>query len=101
MDLSRLIFLAMIGEALWETSKLFWQQGKVNVDRIGAVVVGILLSILTGLDLFKMVGIPISIPGIGEVIGEVLTGLLLSRGANFIHDIAGSVSSVYSNARSK
>lgn len=96
MDLSKLILLAGIGEALWETSKLFWDKGKVNVDRVGAVVIGILLSIVTGLDLFKMAGMPISIP----YLGDILTGLLLSRGANFIHDIAGSMGTVYSNTKS-
>lgn len=91
MDLSRFILVALIGEALWETSKLIWQQGKIDIDRIGAVLIGILLALLTGIDIFQSLGIPISIP----LLGKVLTGLLLSRGANFMHDIIGSMNSMY------
>lgn len=95
MDISKLVLLAGISEALWETSKLFWVKDKVNVDRVGAVIVGVLLSIATGLDLFKIVGIPIYIP----FLGSILTGLLLSRGANFIHDIIGSMGIVYNDKK--
>jgi hypothetical protein len=95
LDLTRFILIALISEALWETSKLFWQQGKVNIDRIGAVVIGILLSLFANLDIFKALGTPLSIP----ILGELLTGLLISRGANFMHDILGSMGAVYNNVR--
>jgi len=91
MNLTNFVFVALIGEALWETSKLIWQHGKFNIDRIGAVIIGILLALFTELDLFKTIGTPLIIP----FLGQVLTGLLLSRGANFMHDIIGSMDSVY------
>lgn len=99
MDLSKLIVLAAISEALWETSKLIWDEKdkKVIVDRAGAAAIGILVAIATGLDLFKLSGMPISIP----ILGQVLTGLLLSRGANFVHDIAGSMNIVYTDIKDK
>jgi len=96
MDLSKFILVALIGEALWETSKLLWQQGKVNVDRIGIVLVGILLAIVTGLDLFEALGMPLWVP----LLGKILTGLLLSRGANFMHDIIGSMNTIYTKSKS-
>lgn len=96
MDLGKLFFGALIAEALWETSKLIWQHGKFNIDRIGALLIGILLAILTGLDMFELTGMPISIP----LVGKILTGLLLSRGANFMHDIIGSINNVYSSNKS-
>lgn len=95
MDLKTLVFVALIVEALWETSKLFWQQGKINIDRVGSVLIGILLAILIGLDVFKLIGAPIPIP----VIGEILTGILMSRGANFMHDIIGSVGGMYNKTK--
>lgn len=97
MNLSKFILIALIGEALWETSKLFWQQGKICTDRIGATVIGILLALITGLDLFETLAVPISIP----VIGKVLTGLLISRGANFMHDIIGNMNTVYTNNKNR
>jgi hypothetical protein len=97
MDLTKLIFGALIAEALWETSKLIWQQGKISIDKIGAILLGILIAVLTGLDMFDIVGMPIPIP----FVGKVLTGLLLSRGANFMHDIIGSMNNVYSKNKVK
>ena len=97
MDLSKIALVALITEALWETSKLIWQQGKINVDRIGAILIGILIALLTGLDLFEVLGLKILIP----FLGQILTGLLLSRGANFMHDIIGSMNTVYVKGKNK
>lgn len=90
MDFSNVIILGLIGEALWETLKLVWQNGKISVDRIGTIVIGVLLAVGTGLDIMNIIGIPMRIP----YVGVVLTGLLLSRGANFLHDIFNSVKSL-------
>lgn len=62
---------------------MVWQEGKINVNTIGALMVGIAVSILAKIDIFAMQGITLSIP----LIGWVLTGILMSRGANFIHDL--------------
>lgn len=96
MDLTKLVIVALIAESLWETAKLIWQHGKINIDRIGAILVGILLAIITGLDMFEMLGLKLSIP----ILGEIITGLLLSRGANFMHDLLGSVGNMYSRSKS-
>lgn len=86
MSLAKLLVLAMISEALWETLKMTWQNGKVSTDRIGAMVVGLIMALTTGMDIMELVGIPMIIP----YLGTVLTGLLISRGANFLHDLLSS-----------
>jgi hypothetical protein len=91
MNFASVIILGLIGEALWETLKLVWQNGKISVDRIGTILIGVLLAVGTGLDLMDIIGIPIKIP----YIGVLLTGLLLSRGANFLHDIFDSVKNLH------
>jgi hypothetical protein len=63
--------------------KLIFKNGEFNWDRVGAIVVGILIAFGTGADIFLLLKIPFRIP----VVGNVLTGLLISRGANFIHDL--------------
>ena len=95
MNILSLIILALIGEALWETLKLTWQNGKLSIDRVGALLIGELLAIGTGLDLMAMVGVPLKIP----YVGMILTGLLISRGANFIHDLLQSISNVQQNTK--
>ncbi len=86
MSLEKLLVLAMISEALWETLKMTWQNGKVSADRIGAMVIGLLMALGTGMDIMELVGIPMKVP----YLGNILTGLLISRGANFIHDLLAS-----------
>lgn len=83
MTLVQLIVLAVLAEAVWETSKMVWQEGKVSGDRIGALVVGLLVALGTQADLFELVGLPFVIP----YVGMILTGILISRGANYLHDI--------------
>jgi hypothetical protein len=95
MNILSLIILALIGEALWETLKLTWQNGKLSIDRVGALLIGELLAIGTGLDLMAMVGVPLKIP----YVGMILTGLLISRGANFIHDLLASINNVQQNTK--
>lgn len=95
MNFVGVIVLAMIGEAVWETLKMTFQNGKLSIDRIGALVVSISLALATGMDLFKLFGISQNIP----YLGIILTGLLLSRGSNFIHDLLESTSNLNQNSK--
>ncbi len=90
MDVLALIVIALTGEAIWESLKMIWEEGKVSIDRIGAIIVCLLLAFGARLDIFELVGIPLVIP----YLGMFFTGILASRGANFIHDL-------YAKLRSK
>ena len=79
----KLLIIAASVEALWETLKMFWDGSKVDINRIGSAVLGILLCILANVDFFVLVGVELSIP----IVGVILSGLLVSRGANFVHDL--------------
>ena len=83
MSIVTIITIALLVEAIWETLKMVWQEGKININTIGALIVGIAVSILAKIDIFAMQGISLSIP----LVGWILTGILMSRGANFIHDL--------------
>lgn len=86
----KILVAAMVGEAIWETLKMIWENGKYNIDKIGAIAVGLLIAFGAQLDIFAAAGIPLVIP----YLGFVLTGILLSRGANFVHDLWQSVGSL-------
>lgn len=79
----QIIVIALLAETIWENLKMVWQEGKVNVDRIGALLVSVLVSMATQLDVFAILNFGIAIP----FIGSFLTGILISRGANVIHDL--------------
>lgn len=94
MTFIKLLIIAATLEAIWETCKMFWQEGKLNVDRIGSAVLGVFLCLTSGIDFFVMVEIPLFIP----YAGVVLSGLLISRGANFVHDFLATVENIKAGA---
>ena len=82
-----IIVAAVLAEAVWETFKPIWDKGKLNPDRGGALVIGIIIALAAGVDICTALGLTIVYP----VIGQLLTGILISRGANFIHDLFKSI----------
>lgn len=82
MTFVQLLIAAATVEAIWETLKMVWDNGKFNLDRTGTIVLGILVCVAAGVDLFELIGLPFSITGLGMV----LSGLLISRGSNAVHD---------------
>lgn len=85
-----IIMIALIAESVWETLKMTWQEGKVSIDRIGALVVALILCIGVRLDILALLGINVTIP----FLGVILTGILISRGSNFIHDLLVKIGQV-------
>ncbi len=83
MQILQLVVLALIGESVWETLKMVWQEGKLCIDRVGALVIGLLVAFVTGADILALINMPAFVP----YVGIALTGILISRGANFVHDL--------------
>lgn len=81
--LAQLVIAALLVESVWETLKMIWQNGKFSINTFGALLVGVLVSVFAGLDLFTLVGIDMK----AAILGQILTGIILSRGSNFIHDL--------------
>lgn len=88
MEYAQLVIVAILCEAIWENLKMVWQNGKFSIDKIGSLVISILVCILSNIDIFPVVQLSISVP----VIGSILTGIIVSRGANFVHDLFTKIS---------
>lgn len=86
----QVIVIALLAETIWENLKMVWQEGKLNVDRIGALIVSIIVAMATQLNVFAILNFNITIP----FVGSFLTGLLISRGANVIHDLLEKIQSL-------
>jgi len=86
-EFMNLLIIALLCEALWENCKMIWQKGKFSWDKIGALGFGVLVATGTGIDLFGLVDVPFIFP----YVGEILTGILIARGANFVHDLLGKI----------
>ncbi|MBN1668026.1 MAG: hypothetical protein JW862_13105 [Anaerolineales bacterium] len=86
--LLKIVFLAALLEAVVQTLKPIWEPEKRSVDFYVTLAVGLVISVganyLADLDLFAAVGVPLVK---AAWVGVILTGILVSRGANVLHDI--------------
>lgn len=83
MSIAQLIVIAVLVEAIWENLKMVYDKQKVNFNMIGSLLLGIAICIITRLNIFEILGFSISVP----FIGWILTGIICSRGANFVNDL--------------
>lgn len=83
MEYAQLIIVAILIEAIWENLKMIWKDRKVNINTVGVLVLSIIVCILTKIDIFPIVGLSLSVP----FVGSGLTGIIVSRGANFVNDL--------------
>lgn len=83
-----ILVMAVTIEALIEYAKSLFKmvsgEGmKATITQLVAIVLASVLCVLAGADLYRMLGVQFSAP----VIGSVLTGIICSRGANYVSDI--------------
>lgn len=62
---------------------MVWEDDKFNIDAIGTLVLGVLIALVVRVDIFDV----INISATTSIVGVVLTGILISRGGNFVHDL--------------
>jgi len=93
MNTYALIALALFIEAVINTLK--WAiRGEYNLWRIGAIALGVLVALAYKVDLLAIAGVEPAYAWLGWV-GSVLTGLVLSRGANFVADFTKVLESLH------
>ncbi len=90
-----ILVMAIVVEALIEYAKTigraFANGGrKTAITQLVAIALGVLLCFMTGGDLFALVGITFAWPWLGVF----LTGIIISRGANYVSDFAKRLQSV-------
>ncbi|MBQ8338219.1 MAG: hypothetical protein IJY33_03660 [Oscillospiraceae bacterium] len=83
MEISAVLVMAVIIEAIIAYVKTWVVEKKIQWQQIVAVFFGIVISFAYSLDIPALVGIESGI----AYVGNVLTGILISRGSNYIHDL--------------
>ena len=88
-----IVVLAIVTEALIEYGKSIGKAFagndiKTAVTQLVAIAASVLLCFAAGADLFQVVGISFAWPWVGTV----LTGILGSRGANYLSDFISKIS---------
>lgn len=82
-ELLILITMGVLVEAVVEVIKSIFNEGKVNYSVLLSIIVGILFAFTLRVDLFSLLGIEVHI----AYVGTVASGLIVSRGANFVHNL--------------
>lgn len=88
--MKELLILAILVESLVQIIKSLFDNGKLNRTVLVSIVVGLLLAFTIGLDVFSILGLEARI----DFVGVIATGLLISRGANFVHDLIEKLNNI-------
>ena len=83
MDYAKLIIIAILVDAIWENLKMIWDKNKLNFNMLGSLLLSMIICVLAQINIFEIVGINLIVP----VIGSLTTGIIVSRGANFVNDL--------------
>ncbi len=88
----KVIILSLLAEAIWENLRMTFEDGKFSVNRLGALIVSVIVAVCTKIDLFELLEFNML-----PVLGSILTGILISRGANVLHDLLKKIQSLSEN----
>ena len=93
MNFTQLIIISILVEAIWENIKMIYQNKKISISMIASLLISIFLCIVANIDIFPILEISISMP----IIGNIFTGIIVSRGANFVNDLFSKLKGVNSH----
>ena len=85
----KLLVAAVIAETLTNIAKAVYDPEKrtVDIDLIVAVVFGIIIALVTQVDMLSALGLSVVHP----IVGQVITGIVFARGASAVHDLLKSL----------
>lgn len=85
MEITSVLIMAVLIEAVVTYAKTFAIDKKIKWQMIAAVVLSVGVCLAYSLDIPALVGIEGSVP----YVGNIITGILISRGSNYIYDLFG------------
>lgn len=78
----KVIILSLLAEAIWENLRMTFEDGKFSINRLGALIISIVVAVGTKINIFEILDFEMF-----SILGSILTGVLISRGANVVHDL--------------
>lgn len=91
MNIAIIIAVAILIEGLVEygkniTDMFYGGEKKTAITQIVTIIVGIALAFAFNADMFVPLGLTVN-----HYIGMVLTGIVMSRGSNYVSDLIGRI----------
>ena len=79
-------------ESIVQNLKPFWDKEKAwSWDALVALIVGLIVCIAGGIDIFSGLGVPLAVP----FLGSVLTGVIAMRGSSLAHSLWELLGALY------
>ena len=97
MNFLPIVLMAVIVEGLITYLQQFIKMKKLCWQMIISIIVGVFCTVAYEIDLFALFGMSTSIP----FLGNVLTGILISRGSNYIFDLIKQVNGIVNSPADK
>lgn len=88
-NMIKIMSLSVIIESLITYFKEFFVYECFSISMVFSIILGIAIAIIYKLDLPECFNLKSTVP----YIGNILTGLLISRGSNYIYDLINTITS--------
>lgn len=88
-NMIKIMSLSVIIESLITYFKEFFVYECFSISMVFSIILGIVIAIIYKLDLPECFNLKSTVP----YIGNILTGLLISRGSNYIYDLINTITS--------
>lgn len=95
MEYFGLFFLAVIVEGVITYINEFFVKGVLKWEMIFSILLGVFVAVAYGVDMLALVGLKTPVP----FIGSILTGILISRGSNYVFDLVKTLTSARANGK--
>ena len=86
-DISKLITICVLVESIVTYINSFFVVGEPHYQMVLSLIFGIFISVAYKIDLLKLADIESEMP----YIGFILTGILISRGSNYVYDLMSKI----------
>ncbi|MBQ6144045.1 MAG: hypothetical protein IJI84_06195 [Clostridia bacterium] len=86
-DISKLITICMLVESMVTYINSFFVVGEPHYQMVLSLMFGIFIAVAYKIDLLKLVNIESEIP----YVGSILTGIIFSRGSNYLYDLMSKI----------
>lgn len=88
-NIMSVLAISVVVEGLVSYAKMFVVERKIEWQNVVAVVLGVAFAVAYSIDVFALLGMNSAIP----FFGSVMSGVLMSRGANYIFDTLKTIRS--------
>lgn len=78
-----IVILATVAEFIWEILGKIWKDGKLNVDLVAVLIIGLILAFSADISFFDKLNIPIKY----HVVGVITSGIIIASGSNVAHEL--------------